>query len=212
VWKIAGQAIRFQEQSGEMRILLVDRNAPLAAAWRETFRDHPEVEVTCGDFFSLEADAMVSPANSFGIMDGGLDAVIHVTIGPNVQSAVWNVIREKHHGEIPVGAAEIVATDDVRWPFLVCAPTMRVPEDVSRTLNAYLAFRAILLAVQRHKASSAAPIRSLLCPGLGTGVGAMPPRRCAAQMRVAYRQVRGSPDVPSFETIHATHRAMRTAD
>ena len=30
--------------------------------------------------------------------------------------------------------------------FLISAPTMRVPENVSRTVHAYLAFRAVILA------------------------------------------------------------------
>jgi O-acetyl-ADP-ribose deacetylase (regulator of RNase III) len=193
------------------RILLVDLRGALANAWRESFHDVPSVEVIVGDFFSRDADAMVSPANSFGIMDGGLDAAIRHELGLQVEASVQAVIRERHHGEIPVGSAEIVATNHARWPWLVCAPTMRVPEDVSQTLNAYLAFRATLLAVRRHNEAHEAKIRSVVCPGLGTGVGAMPPRRCAAQMRVAYRQVTEAPDLPSFETIHRTHNAMRAA-
>jgi O-acetyl-ADP-ribose deacetylase (regulator of RNase III) len=117
---------------------------------------------------------------------------------------------ERHHGELHVGGAELVETGDDRWPILVFAPTMRVPDDVSRTTNAYVAFRAILLAVVRHNASGAKAIRSLLCPGLCTGVGAMPARRCAAQMRIAYRQVREPPTLPAFETIYETHTKMRT--
>lgn len=30
--------------------------------------------------------------------------------------------------------------------FLISAPTMRIPENVSNTVNAYLAFRAVILA------------------------------------------------------------------
>src|SRR5204862_2581392 len=103
----------------------------------------------CGDFFAAAADAMVSPANSFGIMDGGLDLAIRGAIGGDIQRRVQAVIIERHHGELPVGAAEVVETENERWPFLVIAPTMRVPEPVSNTLNAYLAFRAALLAVRR---------------------------------------------------------------
>src|SRR5688500_18988399 len=109
------------------------------------------------------------------------------------------MLAERHHAELPVGGAEIVETGDERWPVMVFAPTMRVPDNVSRTTNAYLAFRAILLTVRRYNANRTKPIRSLLCSGLCTGVGAMPARRCAAQMRIAYRQVREPPDLPSFE-------------
>lgn len=194
------------------KVLLVDREASLVAAWREAFRGVTEVEVLRGDFFSREACAMVSPANSFGVMDGGLDLAIRDTLGLHVEQRVRARIVEAHHGELPVGAAEIVETDDSRWPLLVCAPTMRVPEDASRTLNAYLAFRAALLAVAAYGARRGAPVPSLVCPGLCTGVGAMAPRRCAAQMRGAWRQVTGPAKTPPFDEIHRVHRALRTAD
>ncbi len=195
-----------------MHIHLVDRDPRLVAAWKEVFRGEPDIEPSRRDFFDVHAGAMVSPANSFGIMDGGLDAAIVDTLGLHVARRVRERIEERHHGELPVGVAEIVPTDDERWPLLVCAPTMRVPEDVSRTTNAYLAFRAALLALLAHGEASGKSVGAVLCPGLCTGVGAMPPRRCAAQMRVAWRQVRGELGQPSFEEIHRAHRAMRTAD
>lgn len=179
------------------------------AAWSETFAEHPEIEVERRDYFEARADAIVSPANSFGIMDGGIDAAIAREL-PGIERVVQRMIRERHHGELHVGTAEVVATDDARWPFLVCAPTMRIPEDVSRSTSAYLAFRATLLAVRAHNATSSAPIRTLLCCGLATGVGAMPPRRCAVQMRLAYKQVEGDGSLPTFREIHEHNRVMRT--
>jgi O-acetyl-ADP-ribose deacetylase (regulator of RNase III) len=190
---------------------LVDHDTRLVAAWTEDFRDHPEIEPRCDDFFAVEADAMVSPANSFGIMDGGLDAAIRDRLGASAERNVREAIEREYHGELPVGAALVVPSGDGRWPWLVCAPTMRVPEDVARSLNAYLAFRAVLLAVRRHNAAND-PIRRIVCPGLCTGIGRMPPRRCAAQMRVAYRQVLGSAELPTFDEIHRTHRAMHGAE
>lgn len=123
-------------------LILADHWAPLTRAWSEAFAPFEAVHVHDGDFFALDADAMVSPANSFGIMDGGLDAAIRAELGGHVQTDVQARILERHHGELPVGAAEIVPTHHARWPFLVVAPTMRVPESVAHTLNAYLSFRA----------------------------------------------------------------------
>jgi O-acetyl-ADP-ribose deacetylase (regulator of RNase III) len=192
------------------RIHLVDRDASLVAAWREVFREFGEVVPERRDFFEQPADAMVAPGNSFGIMDGGLDAAIREALGPAIEGRVRAMLAEKHHAELPVGGAEIVETAHERWPALIFAPTMRVPDDVSRTTNAYLSFRAILLAVRRHNSVSSRPIRSLQCPGLCTGIGAMPARRCAAQMRIAYRQVREPPTLPAFDTIYEIHTKMRT--
>jgi O-acetyl-ADP-ribose deacetylase (regulator of RNase III) len=194
------------------RIFLLDHRGALARAWQRAFADIEGVEVRVADFFAQPADAMVSPANSFGCMDGGLDLAIRDTLGHGVQSSVQEVIRERHHGELPVGAAEVVETGHASWPFLVVAPTMRVPESVAQTLHPYLAFRAALLAVRRfNEKAGASRIRSLVCPGLGTGIGEVEPDRCAVQMRMAFLQVREPASIPSLARIHAVHHALRTA-
>jgi O-acetyl-ADP-ribose deacetylase (regulator of RNase III) len=174
------------------RILLVDSKSTLVGAWSDAFAGIADVSPIQGDFFAHDADALVSPANSFGYMDGGLDLAIRNELGLGIEQAVQAAIRERHHGELPVGSAEVVATGHARWPWLVVAPTMRYPEDVSSTLNAYLAFRAALLAVERHnQLAGTAPIRTLVCPGLATGIGRLPPARCAAQMRRAFDEAQG---------------------
>ena len=190
-----------------MRILLVDRDAGTTRAWRRVFEDVDDVEIHEDDYFAHSADVMVSPANSFAIMDGGLDLAIRDTLGLTVQRRAQQLICERHHGELPVGCAELVETGDERWPWLAIAPTMRVPERVSTTINAYLAFRAVLLACRR----SERPIRSLLCCGLATGIGGMDPDRCAVQMRLALRHAQGPARIPSFDQIHAIHAALRAA-
>lgn len=193
------------------KILLVDRSAALVEAWSEAFEAFPFVTCHQGDFFEHPADAMVSPANSFGIMDGGLDLAIRNALGFEAQRAAQDVIVERHHGELPVGQAEVVRTPNPRWPFLVVAPTMRIPEFAGQTVNAYLAFRATLLAVQRFNQQEGSPIRSILCPGLATGIGGMEPSKCAAQMRIALRHVMDPARIPSFQQIHAVHQALRSS-
>ncbi len=191
------------------KLILIDRSQSLVDQWKAQFADCPEVEVLVGDYFQRPADAIVSPANSFGIMDGGLDLAIRDQLGFIVQERVQAVIVAKHHGELPVGCAEIVPTNDSRWRYMVAAPTMRVPESVAFTLNAYLAFRAILVAVENfNKASGRREIDSLVCCGLATGIGKVPPARCAAQMRVAYQQLRTPSRIPSFHGIHELHKVL----
>ena len=188
-----------------MQIYLVDRHPPMVEAWSRAFAKVDEVEPVQGDYFDRPADAMVSPANSFGIMDGGLDRAIRDQLGFGVQDAVQLRILEEWHGELPVGAAVVVDTGDERWPRLIAAPTMRVPEPVGRTLNAYLSFRAVLIAAR------AAGIESLVCCGLASGIGGMDPNRCATQMFLAHRQVMAPARFPSFDAIHAVHRALKTS-
>jgi O-acetyl-ADP-ribose deacetylase (regulator of RNase III) len=117
-------------------------------AWRKSFRSTPQVSISQGDIFGVTADAIVSPANSFGYMDGGIDLVYSQFFGWEVEERLRSIILEKYDGEIPVGQAEIVPTSHNSIPLLISAPTMRVPMNVSNTAHAYLAFRAALRAVR----------------------------------------------------------------
>jgi len=63
---------------------------------------------------------------------------------------------------------------------------MRVPSNVSDTVNSYLAFKGILQAVIKHNQQNDTKIQSILCPGLGTGEGKMLAEDCARQMFRAY--------------------------
>jgi O-acetyl-ADP-ribose deacetylase (regulator of RNase III) len=169
-----------------MKYLLRDRNSAVVEAWRAAFALAPDVEVSQGDIFDLSADAVVSPANSFGFMDGGIDLVYSRRFGWELQQRLREYLRAEFDGELPVGQAVIIETLDAEMPFLISAPTMRVPMDVSGSVNAYLAFRAVIRAARAHNGSGRQPIESILCPGLGTAVGRMPPQACARQMHDAY--------------------------
>lgn len=173
----------------DFQIHLRDISPAVVQAWRESFERVESVEISQGDIFDVSADAIVSPANSFGYMDGGIDLVYSQHFGWDLQRRLQELIRTQFDGELPVGQAAIVETKDGRIPYLVSAPTMRLPMNVANTLNAYLAFRAVLQAVRDHNRRQPGTIRSILCPGLGTAVGRMPPRRCARQMLAAHRAV-----------------------
>ncbi len=163
-------------------------DSDLVEAWELEFDGYVRVSASQGDILRETADAIVSPANSFGFMDGGLDLQLSQHFGWHLETRVREVLLRDYDGELPVGQAVIVPTDHPGVPWLISAPTMRVPMRVDGTANAHLAFRAILRAVRQHnRESDHQPIRSVLCPGLGTGEGRMPATRCARQMRHAYR-------------------------
>jgi O-acetyl-ADP-ribose deacetylase (regulator of RNase III) len=192
-----------------MRFLLRDRNPALVAAWRQEFAGVSAVEVSQGDIFDLTADAIVSPANSFGFMDGGIDLVYSQRFGWKLQEDLQRIIHSEYGGELPVGLAVIVPTHDAAIPLLISAPTMRVPMDVSNTVNAYLAFRATIRATSHYNRSAPSPIETILCPGLGTATGRIPAATCARQMRYAHHQ--SEPGHSRHETLGAAmdvHRKM----
>lgn len=140
-----------------------------------------------GDILKLKGDAIVSPANSFGYMDGGLDLKYSQHFGWELESLVRDKLESEFFGEIPVGNALISSIDHSDIGYLITAPTMRVPSDVSNTVNAYLAFKGILQTVIKFNSTSSNRIESVLCPGLGTGEGKLSASKCAKQMYQAYQ-------------------------
>jgi O-acetyl-ADP-ribose deacetylase (regulator of RNase III) len=154
--------------------------------WSNYFAEFDNVEVSQGDILLDHADAIVSPANSFGYMDGGLDLLYSQHFGWDLEKRLRAVLVAEHDGELPVGQAVIVETgrEDVRY--LISAPTMRVPSNIEDTVNVYLAFRAVLRAVKGFNRVNPGAIRSFLCPALGTGEGRVSYERCAWQMYYAY--------------------------
>ena len=172
-----------------MKIFLRDKNPSLVAQWEAAFSGYPDVSVSCGDIFGVQADAIISPANSFGRMDGGIDYAYSKYFGWHLQDALQLKIKEGWSGELPVGSAVIVPTGHERIRYLVSCPTMRVPQDVSRTNNAYRAFLAGLSEIGNFNAVNENGIGSVLCPGLGTLTGGISAVECARQMRGAYDQV-----------------------
>jgi O-acetyl-ADP-ribose deacetylase (regulator of RNase III) len=168
-----------------MHLILCDLHRIMTAAWADAFAGCEDVEVRQGDLTDLAADAYVSPANSFGQMDGGIDWALRERFGHRIEDRVQAAIA-RQGGMLPVGKALIVETDDDEVPYLVVAPTMEVPSVVSGTDYAYLAMRALLGAVGEFEAERPGEIETVAVPGLCTGVGRMEPRVAADQMRRAY--------------------------
>jgi O-acetyl-ADP-ribose deacetylase (regulator of RNase III) len=180
-----------------MKIILAAVEPPLAEAWERFCGDLDGVSVHHGSILDLSVDAIVSPANSFGFMDGGIDMLYSLHFGWKVQERLQALIRQRHHGELLVGAAEIVPTDDLRIPYVIAAPTMRVPMILRDSVHPYLAARAALLLI-RHGVFPTGPlegervetgVQSVAFPGLGTGVGQVGPNTCARQVRAAIEEV-----------------------
>lgn len=169
-------------------LILVDPQPELCAAWTDYFAGLPRVTISNGRFQDVDRyDCMVSPANSFGLMDGGVDAAIIRYFGHKLMQAVQAHIIEKYRGEQPVGTSFIISTGHPEHPWLAHTPTMRVPMYISRTDNVYQAMWALLLAVHHHNEQHAEKIRTVLCPGLGTGTGNVSFKEAARQMSLAYR-------------------------
>ncbi len=92
------------------------------------------MSVLRGSILDVACDAVVSPANSFGFVDGGIDLLYAQHFGWEVQDRLQELIRTRHR-ELLVGSAKMVETGHARIPFLIAAPTMRVPMILRESVN-----------------------------------------------------------------------------
>ncbi|EBT4732183.1 phage tail protein [Salmonella enterica] len=161
----------------------------MAAAFELYFQNTENVEIIRRPFETIpEFDCMVSAANGFGLMDGGVDAAITAFFGTQLQRRVQKYIIQEYLGEQPVGTAFVIETGNSKHPWLVHAPTMRVPLIIEGTDAVYNATRAALLAIFQHNKSAGEDrkIKSVVFPAMGAGCGQVSPDCVARQMKLAW--------------------------
>src|SRR5688572_3750948 len=176
-----------------MKIYLADIEPSITEAYEQFCGDLDFITIHRGSILTISCDAVISPANSFGFMDGGIDMVYSQYFGWIVQQRLQSLIKKYHNGELLIGNAEIVETDKPHIPFVIAAPTMRVPMTLKNSVNPYLATRAVLLLIKQGifkegnfiNESISKYVTSIAIPGLGTGVGGIGPNTCAKQVRAA---------------------------
>ncbi|MFB0629626.1 macro domain-containing protein [Streptomyces sp. AB3(2024)] len=166
-----------------LRVVLTDLNAEVVEAWRAAFADTPGVEIRSGSILDEVVDAWVSPTNSRGRMDGGVDAAVKRHLGAGIQLRVQRAIRDGFGGSLPVGSAVCVPSGAVNPKFLISTPTMETSsQDVSETLNVALACAAAFQAVHRQNELAPGSIRSVALVGMGARTGRVPAGVCANLM------------------------------
>jgi O-acetyl-ADP-ribose deacetylase (regulator of RNase III) len=192
--------------TSQIRLILVDPQRPLCEAWLKAFRGLPNVEIAQGYFEKLPAfDCMVSAANSFGLMDGGVDGAITNFFGQQLMERVQERILREYRGEQPIGTSMIIETGHELHPYIAHTPTMRVPMSIAETDNVYTAMWAMLLAVDRHNQTVERQIETIACPGLGTATGRVSVDKAAAHMALAYRRFLDPPTEISWEYAGQRH-------
>lgn len=155
------------------------------------FKPYKNVTIWNGLFEDLgNIDCLVSPANSFGLMDGGMDKAIINYFGDELQSKVQHHISTHYFSEQPVGTSFVINTGNENIPYLAHTPTMRVPSDISDTDNVYRAMRATLIEIEKYD-----DIKTVAIPAFGYGSGKVHATKVAYQMAKAYLQFIARPKV-----------------
>lgn len=146
-----------------------------------------------GDFNALipgkDYDCVITPGNSFGIMDGGFDKVIANKF-PNSQDLVQIAIENFCGEEMPVGQAIIVSLGSNLQ--LCYAPTMRFPGPAKEKDIAYWAALAAFRQIAYfNKMTPDRKISEVVMPLFCTATGGMPAEVSYDQIVYAYQRVAG---------------------
>jgi O-acetyl-ADP-ribose deacetylase (regulator of RNase III) len=193
----------------DLRLILVDPHPGVCRSFERAFRGLSGVAVAQTYFEHLaEFDCVVSPANSFGLLDSGIDHSVSDFFGEALAQRVQERILDEFLGEQPVGTSLIVETGHPQHPYIAHTPTMRYPAPAAETDSAYTAMWAALLAVRRHNRSSPRAIRLLACPDLGAAAGWMRSSETARQMAIAYRNFIHPLDTLTWDLASQRHHEL----
>ncbi|KYK25098.1 hypothetical protein AYK26_02795 [Euryarchaeota archaeon SM23-78] len=121
----------------------------------------PKIEVKKASITTLEVEAIVNPANSFGFMGGGVAGVIKRVGG--------QIIEEEaiEQAPIQVGQAVLTTAGDLVCNKVIHAPTMHNPAELTDSHKVLCAVKAALELADKQG------FKSLGMPGMGTGVGGL---------------------------------------
>ena len=171
-----------------MKIYLLDINPNIINAFKSEFSNCEEVVIVLDDFKHFmdthkEVECIVSPANSFGYMNGGYDKAITDYFGYGVEIEVQRYIQKNLCGEQPVGTSIMVNIPNTDGKKLIHTPTMRLPSPIREPLIIYQCMRTtLMLAINNN-------IKSIVIPAFGGATGRVSPSLIAKYMKAGYEQV-----------------------
>ncbi len=126
-----------------------------------------QVHVAQAEIWTLPVDAVVNPANSLGIMGGGIGGAIRRQGGDVIQQAAMQA------APIAVGAALVTTAGQLPAKNVIHVPTMEEPGMKIGAENVRRAARAALIAADRNN------FKIIAMPGIGTDLGDVPVEEAA---------------------------------
>ena len=156
-----------------MKVLIADHNKSTISSINEC---NPSFEVEEGNPLAFDVDAIVSPANTKGIMNGGYDAVLRRFFGVSIEYLVRQYLEKF---KIDVGQAIAVKTGHPKVHWLIVTPTVSVTgEGLSghESVSYACAYNSVKVAHEKN-------VKYLGMTGLGSGVGGLD-RRLSARQQV----------------------------
>lgn len=188
-----------------MQITLLDINPIMCKQWENEFNECNDVKIVNENIFNYATKirkedkfdfAIVSPANSFGMMDGGYDLGItnfYKSIGVNIIKRVQEKIFEYYLGEQPIATVlplnmsyDFGSTNNI--PSLLHIPTMRTPMNIRFTNIPYMCMKELLLYLDYGNTDEDRIdlYDEIIVPAFGGRCGCIDFNVIARQMRLAY--------------------------
>ncbi len=121
--------------------------------------DELEIITLKEDVTELKVDAIINPANSMGIMGGGVAAIIKQRGGKVIED------EAKKAAPIEIGQAVLTTSGNLHASYVIHTPTMIKPTERTTPANVKIALVSALNVSEDKK------LKSLAIPGMGTGVG-----------------------------------------
>ena len=193
----------------DLKIYLCDVSTSMCNAWRKSFKEaegfHENIEIFEGSFHDFmqshpDIDGIVSPANSYGLMDGGYDKAITEWFGTECMEAVQKAIIKEWLGEQPVGSCLIVQVPPhiSVGQFILHTPTMRVPSIIEDPEVVYHCTRSCIMAALK------AELNTIVVPAFGGCCGKVNHSMIADYMERAFYSFE---DTPKELTWHYAYKS-----
>ncbi|MCS6957806.1 MAG: ADP-ribose-binding protein [Aquificaceae bacterium] len=135
-----------------------------------------KIEVLCGSILEVDVDVIVNPANSLGLMGGGVAGVIKRAGGEEIEKEAMA------KAPIEVGSAVLTTAGRLKFKGVIHAPTMEEPAMETTEEKVRKAVRASL------ELADGIGFESIAMPGMGTGVGKLP---FEVSAKVILEEIRG---------------------
>ena len=168
-----------------MNIVLLDLKKEMCKSWYKYFNGENNVTIVNGELENYNIDdikCLVSPANSYGLMDCGYDNALTSLFGESLQKVVQDYIINNYCGEQLVGSSFIVTIPGTNKK-LIHTPTMREPSQIFDYNVVYTAMRSTLICAQKNN------VESIIIPAFGRATGQVPCDVVAKEMYKAYVQI-----------------------
>lgn len=205
-----------------IHVYLVDTNSNLCKEWKKEFASilsdkniNPNIKYSIHNstlqdhLINYKSDSIVSPANSFGIMDGGVDYYISQYYGgtKNFIPFIRKALDDEFCGIQNIGTSFIIDLIEYLYKnnlnnenykyyprYLIHTPTMRTPSLIKNKSDIiYSCIWSILCSLRKHNTNLKNNINSVIITGLGTGAGGVDEIYCAKQMSLAFKHFINSP-------------------